>query len=63
MPLSNQTLAMTAMMRKTAEAVKSSMYRLRKTAELLEASRSFLNHKKPVIGVKTRDSGTAVNTK
>jgi hypothetical protein len=63
MPLSDQTLAMTAMMRKTAEAVKSSMYRLRKTAELLDASWSFLPHKRPVIGVKPRDSGTAANTK
>jgi hypothetical protein len=41
---------MTAMMRRTAKTLASSMQRLEKTAELLDASRAFLNVRGSFIG-------------
>lgn len=44
MPPSNRNYIMTAMMQKTIKALATSMYRLRKTEELLRASKCLLNH-------------------
>lgn len=53
MALTNRDYVMTAMMKRTAKALASSMRRIRETTELLDASQSFMDHRHPLIGAQT----------